>query len=139
MKIKANSPATGKNGLDKQNTNKKSEQLDVYRSDATEQTLTTNGKTKWGISKAKLDSLISKCWRGRCYGSGKQPYYNARQIEYIFGKTQAWIDTFIRGKCPRVDKYGDRVEKKEAFNRIYGIRLAKLFRQVCSKSKCRNI
>ena len=75
---------------------------------------------KWGISKAKLDSLISKCWRGRCYGSGKQPYYNARQIEFIFGKTQAWIDTFIRGKCPLVDKYGDRVEKKEAFNRICG-------------------
>ena len=85
-----------------------------------EQYTTPNGKTKWGISKAKLDSLISKCWRGRCYGSGKQPYYNARQIEYIFGKTQAWIDTFIRGKCPRVDKYGDRVEKKEAFNRICG-------------------
>jgi len=35
MKIKANSPATGKDGLDKQNTNKKSEQLDAYRSDAT--------------------------------------------------------------------------------------------------------
>lgn len=85
-----------------------------------EQYTTPDGKTKWGISKAKLDSLISKCWRGRCYGSGKQPYYNARQIEYIFGKTQAWIDTFIRGKCPRVDKYGDRVEKKEAFNRICG-------------------
>ncbi len=46
MKIKANSPATGKNGLDKQNTNKKSEQLDVYRSDATEQTLTTNQGVK---------------------------------------------------------------------------------------------
>ncbi|WP_180049712.1 catalase HPII [Acinetobacter sp. YH12105] len=46
MKIKANSPATGKNGLDKQNNNKKSEQLDVYRSDATEQTLTTNQGVK---------------------------------------------------------------------------------------------
>ncbi|WP_263576553.1 catalase HPII [Acinetobacter pseudolwoffii] len=46
MKIKANSPATGKNGLDKQNTNKKSEQLDVYRSDATEQMLTTNQGVK---------------------------------------------------------------------------------------------
>ncbi|ENW24815.1 hypothetical protein F925_01470 [Acinetobacter lwoffii NCTC 5866 = CIP 64.10 = NIPH 512] len=46
MKIKANSPATGKNGLDKQNTNKKSEQLDVYRSDATDQTLTTNQGVK---------------------------------------------------------------------------------------------
>ncbi|WP_180096842.1 MULTISPECIES: catalase HPII [unclassified Acinetobacter] len=46
MKIKANSPATGKNGLDKQNTNKKSEQLDVYRSDATEQALTTNQGVK---------------------------------------------------------------------------------------------
>ncbi|MGE8524067.1 MAG: catalase HPII [Acinetobacter pseudolwoffii] len=46
MKIKANRPATGKNGLDKQNTNKKSEQLDVYRSDATEQTLTTNQGVK---------------------------------------------------------------------------------------------
>src|SRR5690606_13263957 len=32
--------------LDKQNTNKKSEQLDVYRSDATEQTLTTNQGVK---------------------------------------------------------------------------------------------
>jgi hypothetical protein len=30
MKIKANSPATGKDGLDKQNTNKKSEQLDAF-------------------------------------------------------------------------------------------------------------
>ena len=85
-----------------------------------EQYTTPEGKVKWGISKAKLDSLISKCWRGRCYGSGKQPYYNARQIEFIFGKTQAWIDTFIRGKCPLVDKYGDRVEKKEAFNKICG-------------------
>lgn len=85
-----------------------------------EQYTTPEGKAKWGISKAKLDSLISKCWRGRCYGSGKQPYYNARQIEFIFGKTQAWIDTFIRGKCPLVDKYGDRVEKKEAFNKICG-------------------
>lgn len=46
MKIKANSPATGKNGLDKQNTNKKSEQLDAYRSDSTEQTLTTNQGVK---------------------------------------------------------------------------------------------
>ncbi|MCU4628612.1 catalase HPII [Acinetobacter variabilis] len=46
MKIKANSPATGKNGLDKQNTNKKSEQLDVYRSDSAEQTLTTNQGVK---------------------------------------------------------------------------------------------
>lgn len=85
-----------------------------------EQYTTPEGKVKWGISKAKLDSLISKCWRGRCYGSGKQPYYNSRQIEFIFGKTQAWIDTFIRGKCPLVDKYGDRVEKKEAFNKICG-------------------
>lgn len=85
-----------------------------------EQYTTPEGKVKWGISKAKLDSLISKCWRGRCYGSGKQPYYNARQIEFIFGKSQAWIDTFIRGKCPLVDKYGDRVEKKEAFNKICG-------------------
>ena len=85
-----------------------------------EQYTTPEGKGKWGISKAKLDSLISKCWRGRCYGSGKQPYYNGRQIEFIFGKTQAWIDTFIRGKCPLVDKYGDRVEKKEAFNKICG-------------------
>lgn len=46
MKIKANSPATGKDGLDKQNTNKKSEQLDAYRSDATEQALTTNQGVK---------------------------------------------------------------------------------------------
>lgn len=46
MKIKANSPATGKKGLDKQNTNKKSEQLDAYRSDSTEQTLTTNQGVK---------------------------------------------------------------------------------------------
>ncbi len=46
MKIKANSPASGKDGLDKQNTNKKSEQLDVYRSDATEQALTTNQGVK---------------------------------------------------------------------------------------------
>ncbi|WP_432211195.1 catalase HPII [Acinetobacter variabilis] len=46
MKIKANSPATGKNGLDKQNTNKKSEQLDAYRSDSTEQALTTNQSVK---------------------------------------------------------------------------------------------
>ncbi|MFV5589907.1 catalase HPII [Acinetobacter variabilis] len=46
MKIKANSPATGKNGLDKQNTNKKSEQLDAYRSDSTEQALTTNQGVK---------------------------------------------------------------------------------------------
>lgn len=46
MKIKANSPATGKDGLDKQNSNKKSEQLDAYRSDATEQALTTNQGVK---------------------------------------------------------------------------------------------
>lgn len=46
MKIKANSPATGKDGLDKQNTNKKSEQLDAYRSDAPEQALTTNQGVK---------------------------------------------------------------------------------------------
>lgn len=46
MKIKANSPATGKDGLDKQNINKKSEQLDAYRSDATEQALTTNQGVK---------------------------------------------------------------------------------------------
>ena len=46
MKIKANSPIAATGSLDKQNTNKKSEQLDVYRSDATEQTLTTNQGVK---------------------------------------------------------------------------------------------
>ena len=85
-----------------------------------EQYTTADGKVKWGISKAKLDSLISKCWRGRCYGSGKQPYYNSKHIEFIFHKSQAWIDAFIRGKCPCVDKYGDPVERKEAFNKICG-------------------
>lgn len=80
-----------------------------------EQYTTPEGKVKWGISKAKLDALISKCWRGRCYGSGKQPYYNSRNIEYIFGKSQAWIDACIRGKCPLVDKYGDPVDRKNAF------------------------
>ena len=85
-----------------------------------EQYTAANGKVKWGISKAKLDSLISKCWRGRCYGSGKQPYYTAKNIEFIFGKTPAWIDTFIRGKCPVVDKYGELVENKKMFNRRRG-------------------
>lgn len=85
-----------------------------------EQYTTPEGKVKWGISKATLDSLISKCWHGQCYGSGKQPYYNARNVEFIFGKSQAWIDTFIRGKCPLVDKYGDRVEKKDAFRKACG-------------------
>ncbi|MDH5818533.1 catalase HPII [Acinetobacter pseudolwoffii] len=58
MKIKANSPATGKNGLDKQNTNKKSEQLDVYRSDATEQTLTTNQGVKISDNQSSLKAGV---------------------------------------------------------------------------------
>ena len=85
-----------------------------------EQYTAANGKVKWGISKAKLDALINKCWQGRCYGSGKQPYYNSRNVEYIFGKSQAWIDNCLRGKCPLVDKYGDPVEKKDAFKKICG-------------------
>jgi hypothetical protein len=85
-----------------------------------EQYTTPEGKKKWGISKARLDELISKCWKGRCYGSGKQPYYNSRNIEFIFGKSQAWIDTYIRGKCPLVSKYGEPVEKKDAYRKLCG-------------------
>ena len=79
-----------------------------------------NGVVRWGISKAKLDEMISKCWRARCYGTEKTPYYNSKNVEFIFGKTQAWIDHCLRGKCPLVDKYGQPVDKMEAFKHVCG-------------------
>jgi hypothetical protein len=71
------------------------------------------GKKKWGIRKDRLDALISKCWRGRCYGRDDRPYYTASNVEYIFGKSQAWINTFLRRKCPIVNKYGDPADPKK--------------------------
>lgn len=79
-----------------------------------EQYVGANGKRKWGISKAKLDDLIDKCWAGRCYGTPTKKYYTARNIECKFGKSKAWIDQFIRGKCTRVNRYG--VASKTGFN-----------------------
>ena len=79
-----------------------------------------NGKKRWGIPKVKLDELISKCWRARCYGSSTRPYYNSKNVEYLFGKSQAWIDHCLRGKCPLIDKYGNPVDKKEAFKHVCG-------------------
>jgi len=74
-----------------------------------------DGKVRWGISKAKLDELISKCWRSRCYGSPKRAFYNSTNVEFIFGKSQAWIDKCLRGKCPLVDRNGDPVDRKDAW------------------------
>ena len=79
-----------------------------------------DGKIRWGISKAKLDEFINKCWRARCYGGPKRPYYNSKNVEFIFGKSQAWIDHCLRGKCPLVDKYGNPVDKMEAFKHVCG-------------------
>lgn len=77
-----------------------------------EQYIDEKGKTQWGIDKDKLDNIIDAMWEGKCYSTDRVPYYTRKNIEYKFGKNKAWINTFIAGHCPLVNRYGEVVDPK---------------------------
>lgn len=74
-----------------------------------EQYVKSNGKVGWGVRKEHLDETIDKLWASSCYGKPNKPFYSRKNIWYKFGKSDAWIDTFISGKCPLVDRFGDEI------------------------------